>query len=633
MLDGLESIFISSEGELFILTGKKGVIYYYPDRNSKPLIYQSKQTASVYQMVEYEGKLIGGSSKGLVQFNGNKFYTYLDLERSVWSMFVNEGILWLGTDRGIGYMDNDRFIQLGFQKDLQQDHNVIKTIIPAISRNHLWIGTNSGLAYFNKDNHKVEFKIDSKEGLSGDEITTNGLFIDENCLFWIGTYHGISNFNIKVKKEEVYSPRVYLENIMMNGKKIDISSDRKFRYNENNFVFEVSGLFFSDERSIEYEFFLRGMKDDYRPIRRSNEFKAYYNNNPPGKYSFVYRARGSDNVWSYTQSYSFEIRKPFWETWWFRILAVVVLILIINLIYKLRTQQIQKQKRLLEIQVKERTIELEKANKQIQKQRDLAREQRDQIGVQKKEITDSIHYAERIQRSLLPALKKVKQELADYFILFKPRDIVSGDFYWFTRIDRRLILVAADCTGHGVPGAFMSMLGISFLNEIVNKNHIHDADGILNNLRDHVIEALQQKGQEGEARDGMDMVVCVMNEENNTLQFAGANNPLYFIRNSKLEHIRGDKMPVAIHPTMPDFTKHEIEYRKGDTFYIFSDGFADQFGGPKGKKFMYKPFKNLLLDIHDKPMDEQEKILDKVFEDWKGEQEQVDDVVILGFRI
>ncbi len=347
----------------------------------------------------------------------------------------------------------------------------------------------------------------------------------------------------------------------------------------------------------------------------------------------MYRAKGKDNVWSYTQSYSFEIKKPIWETWVFRILALVILIFLINLVYKLRVQQIQKQKRLLEIQVRERTIDLEKANTQIQKQRDVAREQRDQIGVQKKEITDSIHYAERIQRSVLPASAKVKQQLTDGFILFKPRDIVSGDFYWFTEIDHRLIIVAADCTGHGVPGAFMSMLGISFLNEIVNKNHIHDADLILNHLRDHIIEALQQKGMEGEAKDGMDMAICVINKEVNTLQFAGANNPLYIIRKGELEHIKGDKMPVAIHLKMQDFEKHEIKYKEGDTFYIFSDGFADQFGGPDGKKFKYKPFKDLLVEIYEKPMEEQEQILDKTFEDWKGEQEQLDDVVILGFRL
>ena len=629
VLDGLENIFISPDGEVFVLTGKKGLVYYYSSLDARPLILQNKLTASVYKMVEYKGELIGGSSMGLTIFDGSSFKEYMNLGRSVWSLCENEGRLWVGTDRGIGYIEDGEFRQI----KPGEENRVIKTIIPAISRNHFWIGTNTGLAYFNKETQKVEFNVNSKEGLSGDEITANGLFLDENGLLWIGTYHGISNFNIKIKKDEEYSPRVYLEKVTMNGEEIDMTKDHKFKYNENNFIFEVSGLSYSDEKSIEYEFYLRGLKEDYNFIRRGNEFKAYYTNNPPGKYTFVYRAKGKDNVWSYTQSYSFEIKKPIWETWVFRILALVILIFLINLVYKLRVQQIHKQKRLLEIQVRERTIDLEQANKQIQKQRDVAREQRDQIGVQKKEITDSIHYAERIQRSVLPASAKVKQQLTDGFILFKPRDIVSGDFYWFTEVDHRLIIVAADCTGHGVPGAFMSMLGISFLNEIVNKNHIHDADLILNHLRDHIIEALQQKGKEGEAKDGMDMAICVIHKETKTLQFAGANNPLYIIRNGELEHIKGDKMPVAIHLKMQDFEKHEIKYKEGDTFYIFSDGFADQFGGTEGKKFKYKPFKDLLVDIYEKPMEEQEQILDKTFEDWKGEQEQLDDVVILGFRL
>jgi len=279
------------------------------------------------------------------------------------------------------------------------------------------------------------------------------------------------------------------------------------------------------------------------------------------------------------------------------------------------------------------TIDLEKANKEIQAQRDLATGQRDQIAAQKKEITDSIHYAERIQRSILPSSAKVKSRVADYFVLFKPRDIVSGDFFWSTEVGPNTILVAADCTGHGVPGAFMSMLGISFLNEIVNKNHILNADEILNQLRNHVIEALKQKGKEGEAKDGMDIALCVINEETGTLQFAGANNPLYFIRDNELESIRGDKMPVAIHLKMPPFTLHEIKIKKGDIFYIFSDGFADQFGGDAGKKFKYKPFRELLLSSHQKPMEEQEQILEKTFTDWKRDYEQIDDVVIMGFRI
>ncbi len=629
ILDGIENVYISSTGGIFILTGKKGVVYHFKKFSDKPEIYQQKETASIYQMTEYQGQIIAGGSIGLVSFNGNEFVPFLESERSVWSLCVIENLLWMGTESGLSFYEDGAVFTIPFPGA----HMVIKTIIPAKSRNHFWMGTNFGLIYFNKETRKAEFQINSKEGLSGDEITSNGLFLDENGLLWVGTYHGISSFNIKAQKEEEYSPRCYLEKILLNGEEIEIYPGQKFKYNENNFIFELSGLFFSDERSIEYEFYLRGLRDDYNFINRGNEYRAYYTNNPPGKYEFVYRARGKDNVWSYSQSYRFEIRKPFWETWWFRMAALLVIVFLVNMLYKMRLRQIQRQKKILEAQVRERTIDLENANKEIQAQRDLAENQRDQIAMQKKEITDSIHYAERIQRSLLPAAAKVKDHLSDYFVLFKPRDIVSGDFYWTTELDDYLILVAADCTGHGVPGAFMSMLGISFLNEIVNKNKVHEAHEILNQLRRHIIEALQQKdGVEG-AKDGMDMALCVINKKDKTLEFAGANNPLYYIRKGMLEHIRGDKMPVAIHVKMPPFRKHTVKLQKGDVFYMFSDGFADQFGGPEGRKFKYKPFKDLLLNIHTKPMEEQKKILDISFEEWKGNMEQIDDMVIFGFKI
>jgi len=629
VLDGLENLFITKRGEIFVLTGKKGIIYYYSSFDVKPVIYQNKQTTGVYQMIEYQGKILGGSSWGLIQFYGGTFKPFLQLGKTIWSLCEDENRLWMGEENGLTYFENGELTTVPFSGN----HLVIKNIVPAKNRNHFWIGTNTGLIYFNKETMKMEFQVDSKEGLSGDEITSNGLFLDDNGLLWIGTYHGVSNFNIKATKEDEYSPRCYLEKVIVNGKEIDKTPNRKFQYNENNIEFEVSGLFYSDEKTIKYEYYLRGLKRDYNYIREEKDHRSYFNNVPPGKYAFVYRAKGKDDIWSYTQSFPFEIKTPFWQTWWFRILAVLVVLFLINLIYNLRVRRIQKQKVILEQQVKERTIDLEKANEEIQAQRDLATGQRDQIAAQKKEITDSIHYAERIQRSLLPSSARIKSRVADYFVLFKPRDIVSGDFFWSTEVGYHTIFVAADCTGHGVPGAFMSMLGISFLNEIVNKNHVLKADEILNQLRNHVIEALQQKGKEGEAKDGMDIAICVINEESKMLQFAGANNPLYFIRNKELETIKGDKMPVAIHLRMPPFTLHEFKIKKGDTFFLFSDGFADQFGGDLGKKFKYKPFKELLLNIHLKPMEEQEKILEKKFNNWKGDNEQIDDVVILGFRI
>ncbi len=263
------------------------------------------------------------------------------------------------------------------------------------------------------------------------------------------------------------------------------------------------------------------------------------------------------------------------------------------------------------------------------------RRQRDQIVQQKQEITDSIQYASKIQQAILPPKESIDRMLPENFILFKPRDIVSGDYYWMTRKNSKVVFTAADCTGHGVPGAFMSMLGTTMLNEIVNKMSVVDADQILNELRKYVINSLHQTGKSGESQDGMDLALCVLDYDTHKLQYSGANNPLYLIREKELIEYKADKMPIGIYheKTGVDFKRHDIDVKKGDVLYLFSDGYVDQFGGEKHKKFMKKNFKELLINIHKKPMHEQYSILDETIEKWKGDIEQVDDIVVIGVRV
>ncbi|MBN1187721.1 MAG: DUF4154 domain-containing protein [Bacteroidales bacterium] len=281
---------------------------------------------------------------------------------------------------------------------------------------------------------------------------------------------------------------------------------------------------------------------------------------------------------------------------------------------------------------KKANIALEEKNKIIQEQKELAESQRDQIAYQKKHITDSIQYAKRIQTALLPSLELFSDEI-DHFVLFKPRDIVSGDFYWVTKQNNTQVIIAADCTGHGVPGAFMSMLGVSLLNEIVINKKVTQPNEILNRLRTKIIESLKQTTGAAEGvKDGMDITICTIDYSTNLMEFAGAHNPLYFIRDNELSEIKGDKMPVAIYDKLDPFQIHSMELKKGDTFYIFSDGFVDQFGGPQQKKFLSKNFKNVLLEIQHLDMIEQGKKLDTVFEEWKKEVDQIDDVTVIGIR-
>jgi serine phosphatase RsbU (regulator of sigma subunit) len=278
-----------------------------------------------------------------------------------------------------------------------------------------------------------------------------------------------------------------------------------------------------------------------------------------------------------------------------------------------------KVNRELEDKVQERTFEIQAQKEQIEKQN--------------KEIKYSFDYAKKIQNTVLPGNEVFETLFGEHFIFFKPRDIVSGDFYWISQNGHKIVLTAADCTGHGVPGSLMSMLGITMLHEIVNEKNIGHTEEILNQLRLSIARTLKQEGKIGEQKDGIDMALVIYDTRTRKLEFSGANNPIYIIRNGEMLEYKGNNMPVAYYEKMSDFTRFTIDMKKGDRVYMFTDGFPDQFGGPQGKKFKYRPFKDLLLEVHERPMDEQHKILNLIFDEWKGDLSQIDDVLVIGLRL
>jgi serine phosphatase RsbU (regulator of sigma subunit) len=272
-------------------------------------------------------------------------------------------------------------------------------------------------------------------------------------------------------------------------------------------------------------------------------------------------------------------------------------------------------------------------NLEIEAQRDKIETQRDKILKQQKSITSSIEYAKRIQTAVLPPTDYLDKCMPEHFVLFKPRDIVSGDFYWIKKIKKYLIIAAADCTGHGVPGAFMSMLGVAFLNEITTRQDVTSANQVLDRLRTYIKTSLRQSGKRYESPDGMDIALCVVDTETRKLQFAGAYIPLYFIRDNKLNILKPDIMPIGYFRKEKQFSNQEIQMMPADIFYIFSDGYFDQFGGENHTKFNLEKFKHLFIEIHRKPMSQQKEILEKTIEEWKGNNDQIDDILIIGFKI
>ncbi len=283
--------------------------------------------------------------------------------------------------------------------------------------------------------------------------------------------------------------------------------------------------------------------------------------------------------------------------------------------------------------IQQKNKELEQAYEEIRVQRDQLQIQKDKIQYLLTQLQDSIHYAERIQSAAMPTRETMAQWFDEYFVFFRPRDIVSGDFYWAKLIQGRyLAFTVADCTGHGVPGAFVSMLGISLLNEITQRRDVKTAAQVLEEMRKAIKESLKQTQDFGDSKDGMDIAFCVYDKQTHILQFAGANNPLYFIRNGELTVYPAVKNPVAIYIREKKFETHEIQVQPGDTVYLSSDGFYDQPGGPDGKKYLRKRFKEFIVKIWDKPMSEQEKLIEQEFESWKGDHKQLDDVCVMGVR-
>ncbi len=328
--------------------------------------------------------------------------------------------------------------------------------------------------------------------------------------------------------------------------------------------------------------------------------------------------------------------------------SICVIILVLSLSFFLLRLFFQKKSanKLLKeqnVEITQQKEEIITQRDEIEAQRDLVTKQKDRIEEIHEEVTSSIRYAQRIQEAVLPSNEQLNEILKQYFIIYKPCDIVSGDFYWVTQINNWILFGVADCTGHGVPGGFMSMLGISFLNEIVLKDEVTNAAEILDLLRTYMISSLKQKGFIDEQKDGLDIALCAINTDNLMFEYAGAYNHCYIVRkyhsesinNIKIElhEFKGDKMPIAIHQHMEPFSLKEFQLLKDDCIYLFSDGFADQFGGPSRKKFLTQNLKNTLIKINDLDFTLHKNELEKTFQDWKGEYSQVDDVTVLAIKI
>jgi len=469
------------------------------------------------------------------------------------------------------------------------------------------------------------------------ENPVHAIFIDDGQIIWMGSSKGLFRYNMANKKNYKFRYYACLRSVYLSeGQKIfggtyfnesgliilrqpDLLK-LTLPFSTNSLVFNYAAQSGEDESFLAYSYFLEG--NDIRWSEWSSETKKEYTNLHEGKYVFHVKAKNVYNHESVEATYEFNILAPWYRKWWAFILYIILATAIVYIIVKLYTRQLRQI-------IKERTAE-------VVRQKDEIEKQKEEIEEKNNDIMDSIKYAQKIQTALLPPEQDLRRFKLDGFILFLPRDIVSGDFYWIGQKNGKAITIAVDCTGHGVPGALMSMLGISFLSNIISEAEDVKANEILNELRRQVIMHLRQKGEAGEQKEGMDLALHIINKKKNRIEFAGANNPLIVVRNGEIIQVKADRMPIGIHEfASQPFKNNEMKVFKGDVLYTFSDGYQDQFGGLGKKKFMLKKLKELFVEIYDKPMSEQKEILQTIFFEWMriGGTEQIDDVLVIGIRI
>jgi serine phosphatase RsbU (regulator of sigma subunit)/ligand-binding sensor domain-containing protein len=644
--------FVKVGNKLFVLASTG--IYDVSDGSAKNILKRNDINSIIAS--EKNNRIFVATSQGVISISGNNSWSVEDdfdeVEENAYSLALIDNFLWIGSENKVyrAELDGDDKPIRWFSRKINSDY-LEKVIVRNIGGVPYFFLSNAFYS-FRKDSLLLEYKAEGElesapryvfcdDGNTwinkettwfnlSDSIRTKStsaylnvfeniksIYLDSKRNIWV-----ISNNNlnkITLSEKDQYQPEfdLVVKNISDNsGLNFNIHVV-KMSYGRNPFTFHIVAPSFLKEKSTQYQYLVEGINKTWSEWSTSSTITLTYL--PPGSYTLKVRARNVLGKISEVKSVSFTIKPPFYRTWWFIAFEILLVIAAIFLFIRFRERKLQHDKEVLEQKVRERTAEIER--------------QKNEITAQKKDITDSILYAKRIQQAMLPPDEKIAQHLPQHFILFRPRDIVSGDFYWMDHRNDVSVITAADCTGHGVPGAFMSMLGISLLNQIFAKTEQIKANELLNSLRSNVIKNLHQTGKEGEARDGMDISLCAIEHKNGKLQFAGAYNSLYIVRNKEVIELKADKMPIGIHSTEASFTNNEFDFKKGDTLYLLSDGYVDQFGGEAGKKFMAKRFKELILRINELSMDKQRESLEKSIEDWKGQVSQVDDILVIGVKL
>jgi ligand-binding sensor domain-containing protein/serine phosphatase RsbU (regulator of sigma subunit) len=538
--------------------------------------------------------------------------------------------IWIGTyGGGLNLFDPITETFRYWKKEDGLSNNYICGIVPGL-QGDLWLTTQHGLSRFNPRRNTFQ-NFHYNDGLQDDKFSIGAVLQWDAEKILIGGINGYNSFRPQYIATNSFAPTLHFTDFKIFNKSVDFNKKREvldrhvshvdqldLNYKQNMLTFHFAALNFIQNEKNQVSFYLEGV--DLGWSEPENIDRANYTNLSPGEYVFHVKAANNHGVWSDKQlSLKIIIHPPFWKTWWFRILVFILVVLSLYSAYMIRVNNIIQQKKQLELEVANRT--------EIIYTKNLELEDKEMRRVQ------SLNYAKLIQNAFLPLTKEISEEVKELFILFQPSEIVSGDFYWMKKIDKKVIICAVDCTGHGVPGAFMSMMGTVLLDRIIEVDKITSPSEILERLHKGVVRSLHQKQTHN--ADGMDAAIIVLDKEENTLSYAGAMNPLLYFQNEKMTYIKGTRRGLGGVDQFKEkpFEEHVIDIFIPTTFYIYSDGYQDQFGA-NGKKYMNKRFKELLVQLHQKPLDRQRELLAEEHLSWRNnEAEQTDDILVIGCRV
>ncbi len=568
----------------------------------------------------------------------------------------SKDVIWVGTSNGLNQFNMEtKETQQFFKKD-GLPSNIIVSIEEG-SHGYLWISTSKGITRLNQS--LLKKKIDNPEisifknytpsdGLQAYEFNQNASYIDkQEGKIYFGGVNGFNYFQPQNVLGNTRVPPIVITALKKYGERVQLDTPitqkdhLTLSYQDNFFSIEFAALNYILPDQNQYAYKLEGF--DKKWNYGGNLNIASYTNIPGGQYTLKIKGANNDGVWNEKgTSLRITVVPPFWKTNTFYILCALFILVSFYTIYRLRLRSLRKSKQTLEKQVQERTAHIRKQKNKIERINE--------------DITNSINYAKRIQDALLSEEEKNVTNLPSHFVLFKPLSIVSGDFYWSVLKGEEWYVAVADCTGHGVPGALLTMLGTAFLNEITADEEDVEPGPLLDRLRKRFVQELKKKNIENEdfqMRDGMDISLLRVNLDTLEARWSGANNPLYLIRSDdngninvnykrhmkrngyNLYELSAHHQHIGYVQAPESFPTYQLQLKKHDSLYMFSDGFPDQFGGPRGKKFKRKRFKRTLIDIQDKDMEGQKEALDNIIEDWMAqhEEEQIDDICVLGGHI